>query len=295
MKILFIGTVQFSLKILSTIIAENSCVVGVITGKDSNINADYADLSILSQQNEIPCLKTDKINAETTIHWIKQRSPDIIFCMGWSRLIKQELLELAPMGIIGYHPSALPQNRGRHPLIWALILGLKKTGSTFFFMDKDADSGDILDQQLISISNTDDASKLYDKMEQTAKKQIKNILTQLRNKKYTRTPQDHTKANSWRKRGVLDGKIDWRMSARNIHNLVRGLTRPYVGAHCTINDTEYKIWKTKVVANNRYSNIEPGKVVVPPTSKTAIIKCGDEMLELLVTEPQLSLSEGEYL
>jgi methionyl-tRNA formyltransferase len=162
-------------------------------------------------------------------------------------------------------------------------------------MDEGTDSGDILDQQPIKISDNDDAYTLYSRMEQIAKKQVKIILTQLAEKTYTRTPQDHTQANRWRKREVLDGKIDWRMSARNIHNLVRGLTHPYVGAHCTINDTEYKIWKTKVVANNRYSNIEPGKVVVPPASKTAIIKCGDEMLELLVTEPQLSLSEGEYL
>ena len=58
--------------------------------------------------------------------------PDIIFCFGWSRLIKEELLKIPKKGVVGYHPAMLPKNRGRHPLIWALALGIKTTGSTFF-------------------------------------------------------------------------------------------------------------------------------------------------------------------
>ena len=65
------------------------------------------------------------------------------------------------MGVLGYHPTKLPANRGRHPLIWSLVLGLKQSASTFFFLDQDADSGDIISQKDFEILNTDDALALY--------------------------------------------------------------------------------------------------------------------------------------
>ena len=74
--------------------------------------------------------------------------------MGWSRIIGKELLAVPPKGIVGYHPAALPANRGRHPIIWALALGLKETASTFFFMDNGADSGPIISQKSLIISPT---------------------------------------------------------------------------------------------------------------------------------------------
>ena len=78
----------------------------------------------------------DDVNSKDNYNWIKSLNPDIIFCFGWSNLLKKDILTLAPMGVLGFHPSKLPQNRGRHPLIWALALGLKKSASTFFFMDE---------------------------------------------------------------------------------------------------------------------------------------------------------------
>ena len=95
-------------------------------------------------------------------------APDVIFCFGWSRLIKKTLLNIAPLGVIGFHPALLPANRGRHPLIWSLILGLKESGSTFFFMDEGADSGDILSQLNVSISEMDDAGTLYVNVQSSA-------------------------------------------------------------------------------------------------------------------------------
>ena len=198
------------------------------------------------------------------------------------------------MGVVGYHPAALPKNRGRHPIIWALVLGLKETVSTFFFMDKGADSGDILNQQPITIDVEDDATTLYEKIEQTAVKQIIVIFKQLTEKTYTRIPQKHAESNSWRKRGILDGQIDWRMSAENIHNLVRGLSPPYAGAHFLVDKQTYKVWKSKIITNQDIKNIEPGKVIAV-SNGTAIIKCGENAIELLKTEPQLKLSIGEKL
>ena len=132
---------------------------------------------------------------------------------------------MMPLGVVGYHPAALPANRGRHPLIWALVLGLEKTASTFFFMDEGVDSGDILSQRSITITWDDDARTLYCRVTATALDQIGEFVSALISGNYLRTSQDKSKVSYWRKRESNDGKIDWRMSAKSIHNLVCGLTR----------------------------------------------------------------------
>ena len=169
--------------------------------KESRINADHEDLSLLSRNFKIPVRYTPNINSVETVNWIRKLAPDVIFCFGWSRLIKEQLLSSAPLGVVGFHPSMLPANRGRHPLTWTLVLGLKESASTFFFMDECADSGDILSQQRLSIRDSDDAGTLHKRMTQTALKQIEEFVPILARRSYKRIPQDHSKANYWRKRG----------------------------------------------------------------------------------------------
>jgi len=130
MRIVFIGAVEFSLKALEKLVELDANIVGVCTKKSSTFNADYADLTNVCKKKNIPYKYVDDINSKDNIEWIKKLNPDIIFCFGWSYLIKKELLKLPKMGIVGYHPANLPKNRGRHPLIWALALGLKKSAST---------------------------------------------------------------------------------------------------------------------------------------------------------------------
>lgn len=293
MRIIFIGTVEFSRLALARLVAIGAEVVGVCTLQGSSFNADYADLRPLCREHGIPFKITEDINASETLNWIREYSPDVIFCFGWSRLLKEELLAVARLGVVGFHPAALPANRGRHPLIWALALGLEQTASTFFFMDAGADSGDILSQRVIEIDPTDDAGSLYKKVCTAALEQIAQFVPRLADGSFVRELQNHAQANTWRKRGVADGKIDWRMSARSIHNLVRALTKPYVGTHFVIDGKDIKVWKS-IVLDNAPANAEPGKVLGMHDG-SPVIKCGQDALCLLVTEPTFSPTEGSYL
>jgi len=294
LRVVFIGAVQFSAKCLEVILSSNAQVVGVCTLKESKFNADHQDLSPIAKEFDIPCLYVEDINSDTSLKWIKEREPDVVFCFGWSRLLKNEILDIAPLGVIGFHPAALPANRGRHPLIWALFLGLEKTASTFFFMDEGADSGDILSQVEITIDSSEDANSLYQKVTQTALTQINDFMPLLENRTYKRTVQDNTKANYWRKRGIKDGEIDWRMSANSICNLVRALTKPYIGAHFTKNGEEIKVWKVEVLKVEKNQNIEPGKIMSTRSSKH-VVKCGEDSVILLDIENKCELTEGDYL
>lgn len=293
MKIFFIGTVKFSLAVLEKLINIKANVVGVATKAESVFNADFADLSPVCEKYNIPCRNVKEINAKGTIEWIESLQPDVIFCFGWSFLLKEQILNLSPMGVIGFHPAELPQNRGRHPLIWALALGLHKTASTFFFMDTGADSGDILSQIPVLIDYTDDAGTLYDKVTQTAIKQIEDFLPHLKNGTYARTSQNHDLANTWRKRGKADGKIDFRMSSRSIYNQVRALARPYVGAHIDYKNCEVKIWQV-TETNVCLPNIEPGKILDIQNS-ISLVKCADNAVWLTDHEFDVLPEIGEYL
>ena len=293
MRIVFVGAVEFSLRALERLVELDAEIVGVCTLLESKINADHVDLSSFSEEHAIPSFYVNDINSIETLSWIREKSPDVIFCFGWSKLIKQDLLNLAPLGVVGFHPAALPANRGRHPIIWALVLGLKKTASTFFFMDAGVDSGDILSQQEILINEDDDARTLYNKIIQIALTQIIEFMPLLANGSFKRIKQNEQLANVWRKRSRVDGKIDWRMSAQTIHNLVRGLTAPYPGAYFLVDGKEIKVWKTTVVMDVS-NNIEAGKVLLQTNSKV-VVKCGQDAIALLVTEPEFKPNVESYL
>lgn len=293
MRILYIGSVQFSRSALELLVRLKAEVVGICTLAQSSFNADHVDLSDLGRQHNIPVLLVDDINSNTAVDWMAEKSPDVIFCFGWSRLLGREVRDIAPMGALGFHPSALPANKGRHPLIWPLVLGLKETASTFFFMDAGADSGDILSQCRLTIDDEDDAGTLYQKVTAIALRQIAEFLPQLSAGTFTRNPQDPGAASTWRKRGRSDGLIDWRMSARSIRNLVRGLTRPYVGAAFLRADSEVKVWKATIV-EGAPENMEPGRVW-KVTAAGPVIKCGEAAVCLAATEPPLTVKAGDYL
>jgi methionyl-tRNA formyltransferase len=293
MKIIFIGAVDFSYWTLKKLLDINADIVGVITKEASAFNSDFSDLSPICVSHDIDWKYVKNVNHEANLQWIKSHNPDIIFCFGWSQILGSELLNIPPLGVIGYHPAKLPFNRGRHPLIWALCLGLDETASTFFIMDEGADTGDIISQLTVKINKKDDAASLYQKLISVSLAQIEAFMPLLESGTLNRKSQDGDVGNSWRKRSEKDGEIDWRMSSENIYNLVRALSRPYIGAHFIHHETKVKVWKVKIV-DNKVANVEPGKVLAIINGMPSI-KCGEASVLIEEMEPVIKLKSGDYL
>jgi methionyl-tRNA formyltransferase len=293
-KILFIGTVEFSYKALSTLIENEFEIIGVLSKKESNFNSDYYDLTPFAKVNNIPIFYRTKDNQDEIISFIKSLNPDIIYCFGWSHILPKSILSIPKYGVIGFHPAELPNNRGRHPIIWALFLGLKQTASTFFLMDEEADTGDIISQEKIKISN-DNAFSLYNKIINVALKQIISFTVELETKEefQNKIKQDKTKGNSWRKRIKKDGKIDFRMTSKAIFNLVNALSKPYIGAHLEFQGNDIKVWEVKEETFNN-SNHEPGKVL-GVIGNDIIVKTYDGSIRILDHEFKITPTKGEYL
>ncbi len=294
MRIVYIGAVDFSRHCLETVIHNGGQVAGVVTTRDKGVNSDYCDLTECARRHHIPCLRCDNVNDRKTVEWIRALSPDIIFCWGFSQLIKPELLNLPPRGVIGTHPAALPENRGRHPLIWALALGLEESALTFFKMDEGVDSGPILSQQRFRISAEDDASSLYARIKELADSQIAQFLPRLADGTAVFIPQDPTRAVCWRKRSRLDGRIDWRMGTTAIVNLVRALAPPYPGAETVYCNQTVTVWKAEAHPGPTPLNAEPGKIL-DVLDRGPVIKCYDGAIVLTECTPQVDWRPGEYL
>jgi len=179
-------------------------------------------------------------------------------------------------------------------LIWALALGLEETASTFFFMTDEADAGPIIDQRRIKISDEDDAATLYQKMTDIALTQLDDVCGALASGSVKAFPQDPTEANVWRRRGIEDGRIDWRMSMRMIANLVRSLRPPYPGAHCQIGGKAVKVWRV-MAEPAADSNLEPGKVLARRAERDFLVKCADGALWVVEHDAESAPTAGDYL
>ena len=296
MRVAFIGSVNFSFQILKHLLnCPDFELVGVVTRKESRFNADFQSLEPIAKDVGVGCFLAQGDNQASMASWLRTLQPDVIYCFGWSFLLGKDILRIPSLGVIGYHPASLPKNRGRHPIIWALALGLNATASTFFFMDDGADSGDILSKTSVDINFLDDAAMLYERLIDTAKSQVLQFTCQLAHNDYPRIKQNHACANYWRKRSKADGLIEWRMSAENIYNLVRALTKPYVGAHCNYLGTERKVWKSEIMTlNGKHENIEPGKVLNVDRNGITV-KSGKDAILLINHEIEPLPEKGDYL
>lgn len=265
MRILFLGTVEFSRHCLNEVLKEGGDVVAVLSLAEerAGFHSDYADLSDVAAEYGLEVTRIRNINDPQTVALIQGLEPDVIFVFGWSQLISKTVLDIPPIGCIGTHPTLLPLNRGRHPVVWALVDGLEESGLTFFYMDEGADSGDILWQESFPITLDDDAQTLYKRIEGLASKAIKGFLPQLAQGTAPRFPQNHRHATYRRKRGEKDGQIDWQAPSMTTYNLTRALTRPYVGAHTYVDTKLMKIWRTVLPREPlppSATSLEPGTV-----------------------------------
>lgn len=279
MKIVFIGGVKFSHAILETILNENYSVEAVFSYDESKkfFYSDYASFDKITNEHKIKHIKVMNINDEENIEIISEIQPDIIFVMGWSQLLKDKLLEIPTIGVIGSHPTELPKYRGRSPIPWSIIKELKESALTFFYITSGMDDGDILSQKKFQITSNDDATSLYEKMIQLGKKMMSENLPLLKLGFAKRIPQNPLDfIENWPKRTPEDGKIDWSKSAKEIHTLIRASTHPYPGAFTFLHGSKITIWKSSLLectseGIGKIMNVDNDRIQVGTGNKVLII------------------------
>jgi UDP-4-amino-4-deoxy-L-arabinose formyltransferase/UDP-glucuronic acid dehydrogenase (UDP-4-keto-hexauronic acid decarboxylating) len=182
------------------------------------------------------------VNAPAIVAEVRAMKPDIIFSFYYRKMLKPELLALAPQGALNLHGSLLPKYRGRCPLNWVLVKGENRTGVTLHYMVEKPDAGDIVGQAEVPIAREDTARTLYDKLALLAAEMLDEVLPKLREGCAPRRPMDLAQGSYFGGRKPEDGRIDWNLSCWEVYNLVRAVTRPWPGAFSTFMGEKVMIW-----------------------------------------------------
>jgi methionyl-tRNA formyltransferase len=201
-------------------------------------------LDAISEKNDIDLLKIDHINDSLVSETLKEREIDWLFIIGWSQIASEETINAPKLGVIGAHPTLLPEGRGRAAIPWAIIKGLNQTGVTFFKMDLGVDTGEILAQEIIPIEERETATTLYKKVSEAHVSLFLDTLPKLISGNYILRKQDESKATYWEGRTPADGEITKDMSVVEVDTLVRATTHPYPGAYYyDVDGNKIVIWE----------------------------------------------------
>lgn len=220
---------------LSVLLARNIEVKLVVTHQDNpNETIWFDSVAELAELHGIPSIMPADPNASAVIEKIAALAPDFLFSFYYRQMLKGPLLAVAKRGAYNMHGSLLPKYRGRTPVNWAVLHGERETGATLHRMLEKPDAGAILARQAVPILPDDTAFEVFNKVTVAAEMALYGVLPQLVAGTATEEPQDLLQGSYFGGRKPEDGRIDWRLSAQRIHDLIRAVAPPYPGAFCEL-------------------------------------------------------------
>ena len=261
MKIVFMGTPDFAVPSLKRIIDVYG-VEAVFTQPDKpkgrGKKISYSPVKEVALENNIRVLQPIKLkNDIDCINYLKELQPDFIIVVAFGQILTKEVLDIPKYGCINLHASLLPMYRGAAPLNWAIIKGEKISGNTTMLMDIGLDTGDMLLKDEVEISDDMTAGELHDILMERGADLLINTIEGLYNK--TIIPKKQEGDTFYAKMLNKDlALIDWNNSAKDIHNLIRGLN-PWPIAYTSYDNKNMKVYESKVL--NEHTTKEPGTII----------------------------------
>lgn len=293
------GTPDFAVPILETLLETKEEIVGVVTqpdrpkGRGQKLTAPPVKEKALAYNLSI--YQPENVNTTHLKEQLQQLAPDLIVVVAFGQLLSKEILNLPKFGCINVHASLLPKYRGAAPIHWAIINGEVETGITTMYMDVKLDAGDMLLQEKVTIEEDETLGVLHDKLAKLGGKTLVKTVKALKNNSLSRIPQDHTQATYATKIEKKDVEIDWHQSAKQIKNLVRG-TNPWPGAYTLLDKKIWKIWQVDIKEQEGTYGL-PGEILEVNGDKGLIVAAGQGKLILREIQPENSkrMKVEEYL
>lgn len=252
------GTPDFSVPVLEGLIKETNVIL-VVTQPDKKVGRKgiltASPVKQLATLNNIKVLQPEKIRNE--YEEIIALKPDMIITCAYGQIIPKAILDCPKYGCINVHASLLPKLRGGAPIHHAIIDGYSKTGITIMYMDEKMDSGDIITQEEIIISDSDTTETLHDKLSLIGKNLLLKTIPNIINQTITRTKQDEDEVTFGFNINKEDEIINFSKTTREVFNQVRGLNSWPVG-YTMFDGKRMKIYETEISKTN--SNLSPGQI-----------------------------------
>jgi methionyl-tRNA formyltransferase len=284
LRIIFMGTPEFAVGILDTIIKNNYNVVGVITAADKPAGRGqkikYSAVKEYALANNLPLLQPTNLKDETFLSELKALDANLQIVVAF-RMLPKVVWEMPSLGTFNLHASLLPNYRGAAPINWAIINGETKTGVTTFFIDDKIDTGAMILSSEIKIEPTENAGQLHDRLMHLGSETVIETLQAIEAGNVTTIIQeDNAEIKTAYKLNKENCKIDWTKPAAVINDLIRGLS-PYPAAWTFLKDKEeelsVKIYEAKPVLEAH--NLEIGTLI--STKKEIKIAVIDGYIQLL--------------
>lgn len=279
MKIVFMGTPEFSIPSLKILIEKKHKVLAVVTTPDKERGrgqkVTFTAVKQFAIENKIPVYQPEKLKGNFEfVEQMKCLNPDLFAVVAF-RILPKEVFEIPKFGSFNLHGSYLPKYRGAAPIQWALINGDTETGLTTFKLAEKVDTGNIYLQEKVKIYPEDNFESLHDRMSLIGADLVLKTVELIQNGNYELKQQDDSVASPAPKITKEICLIDWNKTAYEIHNLVRGLS-PYPAAFFTYQNKLIKIYKTELIEK---SNLKPFEFY--QTKNELIIGCGKGALRIL--------------
>jgi methionyl-tRNA formyltransferase len=301
MRIVFMGTPEFAIPVLTKLIESEHSVAAVISAPDKERGRgkqiSFTPVKEFAIKNKLPVFTPVSLRDNEFLASMKSFEPDLFVVVAF-RILPKELYTIPKYGSINLHGSLLPKFRGAAPIQWALINGEKETGVTTFFLEDKVDTGNIILQSKIGIDEEDDFGSLHDKLKNLGADLVLETVNLIEQSKAVTSLQDNSIASPAPKITKEICEINWNKNAVEIHNLIKGLA-PYPGAFFVTEGKKFKIFKTNIVVDHsKFENqewktiplslnqIHSSTLSIIQNKKEIYVKTGDRILRILELQPE---------
>lgn len=291
MRIIFMGTPDFSVGTLESIIEAGHEVVLVVTQPDKpkgrGKEMQVTPVKACALAHNIPVFQPIKVREAQCVAKLQEYNADIMVVIAFGQILPKEVLELTPYGCVNVHASLLPKYRGAAPLQWSIIDGEEVTGITTMQMDVGLDTGDMLLKVEVPVDKKETYGSLHDKMAAAGAKLCVETLEGLEQKTIVPEKQGEMTTEYAKMIHKSMGNIDWTQDAVVIERLIRGLN-PWPSAYTSWNQKNMKIWDAQVLGQEQIEmNVtEPMRTaevgtIIAVDKESFVVKTGNGALKIL--------------
>ncbi|NLG02742.1 MAG: methionyl-tRNA formyltransferase [Clostridia bacterium] len=286
MKLVFMGTPDFSVSVLKAIMNSNHEITAVVTQPDKQKGRGkelaFTPVKQFAVEAGIPVLQPQRIKSDEAFEELSNIEADIFVVVAYGQILSKRILDLPKYGCINVHASLLPKYRGAAPIQWAILDGEAQSGVTIMQLDEGMDTGDMLLKQAVPISPEETGASLHDKLAETGAILCVDALNQIEEGTITRTPQNGAESSYAKMLTKQMGKLHFNQPAAVIERKVRGLNS-WPSAYMMLEGKILKIWKARV--SDQLSNGQPGTVA--HVSKNSFsINTSDYQIDILEVQPE---------
>lgn len=298
MRLLYLGSPAFSVPPLELIAQAGYDVVGIVTQPDRPAGRKRVltppPVKVAAQNLGLPVLQPETLRDPAAVEQLAALRPDVGIVVAYGEILRQNVLNIPPLGYLNIHPSLLPLHRGPAPVAGAILAGDTETGVTIMQLDRGMDSGPVLAQATVPLPSTARTGPLTEELMLLGARLLLDVLPRYAAGQLALHPQDHSQATYTRLLTRENGRIEWTHPALVIERQVRAYD-PWPGAFTTWKGQQLKVLAAAVHHAASPADLPPGTLL--PGAVAPLVATGSDALELLTVHPagKRPMSGGDWL